>query len=98
LSDHQEKRKNQRQAHQQPVEIYPIFPSYPQYQMSLGGLTRNISEGGLGLTAEKPLLPGSLLKVCFKGGDMRKVEAYGKIAWANETFCGISLFSFTTNA
>ena len=98
LSENPEKRKAQRQAHRQPVEIYPIFPSYPQYENTLGGVTRDISEGGLGLNAEKPLLPGSLLKVCFKGEDMRKVEAYGKIAWANETVCGISFFSFATHA
>ncbi len=94
MSDKTEKRKSSRVSFGKPVEIYPVFPSYSEYvdgsgKLPLEGMARDISDGGLGLTTSKPLMVGSFLKLCFQPFGDQKVEAYGRITWSKENFCGV---------
>lgn len=51
------------------------------------GISQNISEGGLCLTLNKKLLPGTLLELIFDlpRKEAKKVETFAKVVWQRKT-------------
>lgn len=90
-----EKRRFSRVSFKKEVEIYPVFPSNTEDfpDLPLTGQAQDISGGGIAFKSDQPLKVGSFLKLRFEMEKNHIIEAFGKIVWAKETFCGLSFDS-----
>lgn len=92
-----EKRRFARVPFEKEVEILSAFPPYPAdfHAPAFSGRSHDISSGGIGFEAERPLKAGSFLKLRFELEKDHRVEAFGKIVWAKENLFGLSFYTMT---
>ena len=89
-----EKRQHRRFHFLEPVSVFPVLPSksgniFEVQPQALQAQARDISEGGVKLHLDRPLGPGSLLKLTFEVLQEEEVEVFGKIIWTDREHCGI---------